>query len=60
VTGSTTERSAIGFIGLGAMGALIARRLLTTGHDLMVNDIARRRWWPTMRAGHARSPPWAY
>jgi 3-hydroxyisobutyrate dehydrogenase len=31
----------VGFVGLGDMGAPIARRLLAAGHDLVVNDLRR-------------------
>ena len=40
-TATPSERGAIGFIGLGAMGAPIARRLLDAGHALVVSDISR-------------------
>jgi 3-hydroxyisobutyrate dehydrogenase-like beta-hydroxyacid dehydrogenase len=38
---TSAVRAAIGFIGLGAMGAPIARRLLEAGHTLVVSDISR-------------------
>ena len=41
MTEPTAARGAIGFVGLGAMGAPIARRLLEAGHTLVVNDISR-------------------
>jgi 3-hydroxyisobutyrate dehydrogenase-like beta-hydroxyacid dehydrogenase len=41
MTEPTAARGAIGFIGLGAMGAPIARRLLEAGHTLVVSDISR-------------------
>ena len=38
-----SENSTIGFIGLGAMGQLMARRLLTSGFKLVVYDHTSRK-----------------
>lgn len=48
---SSPQRAAIGFIGLGAMGQPIARRLLEAGHTLVVSDLSRAHAGEWMAAG---------
>lgn len=45
----------IGFVGLGTMGAPMARRLLEAGHDLTVHNRTRAREEPLAAAGAARA-----
>jgi pyrroline-5-carboxylate reductase len=45
------SRPRLGFIGLGAMGGRMARRLLTAGYDLTVHDRARERARPLEQGG---------
>ena len=55
---SSPKRAALGFIGLGAMGAPIARRLLEAGHALVVSDISRAQAdeWASAGAVFASTP----
>lgn len=55
---SSPQRGSLGFIGLGAMGAPIARRLLEAGHALVVNDISRAHAdeWTSAGAVFASTP----
>lgn len=55
---SSPPRGAIGFIGLGAMGAPIARRLIEAGHALVVSDISRAHAdeWTAAGAGFVNTP----
>lgn len=48
----------VGFIGLGTMGAPMARRLLEAGHDVVVHNRTREREEPlaALGAGRAASP----
>ncbi|MBO0763096.1 MAG: NAD(P)-dependent oxidoreductase [Hyphomicrobiaceae bacterium] len=41
----------VGFIGLGTMGASMARNLQQAGHKLIVNDVRRERATPHLAAG---------
>lgn len=45
----------MGFLGLGTMGAPMARRLLDAGHELTVHNRTREREEPLARAGAARA-----
>jgi 3-hydroxyisobutyrate dehydrogenase-like beta-hydroxyacid dehydrogenase len=45
------SRPRVGFIGLGAMGGRMARRLLAAGYDLTVHDRARERAHPLEQRG---------
>jgi 3-hydroxyisobutyrate dehydrogenase-like beta-hydroxyacid dehydrogenase len=46
----------LGFIGLGAMGSRMARRLLAAGYDLTVHDRARERARPLEQSGATFAP----
>ena len=46
----------LGFIGLGAMGGRMARRLLTAGYDLTLYDRARERARPLEQSGAKFAP----
>src|SRR5580765_4230439 len=46
----------LGFIGLGAMGGRMARRLLAAGYDLTVHDRARERARPLEQGGAKFAP----
>jgi 3-hydroxyisobutyrate dehydrogenase-like beta-hydroxyacid dehydrogenase len=46
----------LGFIGLGAMGSRMARRLLAAGYDLSVHDRARERARPLEQSGATFAP----
>lgn len=45
----------VGFVGLGTMGAPMARRLLAAGHDVTVHNRTREREEPLAAAGAARA-----
>ena len=45
----------IGFIGLGTMGAPMARRLLEAGHDVVVHNRTRTREEPLAAGGAGRA-----
>ena len=51
MTNLSAEATPVGFIGLGAMGSAIARRLIEAGHLLVVNDIDRSRATDWTKAG---------
>jgi 3-hydroxyisobutyrate dehydrogenase-like beta-hydroxyacid dehydrogenase len=50
------SRPRLGFIGLGAMGSRMARRLLAAGYDLTVYDRARERARPLEQGGAKLAP----
>jgi 3-hydroxyisobutyrate dehydrogenase-like beta-hydroxyacid dehydrogenase len=50
------SRPRLGFIGLGAMGGRMARRLLAAGYDLTVHDRARERARPLEQGGAKFAP----
>jgi 3-hydroxyisobutyrate dehydrogenase len=49
-------RPRLGFIGLGAMGGRMARRLLAAGYDLTVHDRNRERARPLELSGAKFAP----
>ena len=50
------SRPRLGFIGLGAMGGRMARRLLAAGYDLTVHDRTRERARPLEQGGAKFAP----
>ena len=54
-----SQNSTIGFIGLGAMGQLMARRLLTSGFKLIVYDHTSRKRLPSLPTARWRLPAFA-
>ena len=54
-----SQNSTIGFIGLGAMGQLMARRLLTSGFKLIVYDHTSRKASALVADGAMATPTFA-